>query len=484
MSSSISASHGWFFSRLETQLLIKKLQLVIQYVVNDLSADPGLTQEQNTPNTAGDAIFAILALHRDVVLSLDLEWMRTVDNYMALVQDYNRDCFRDVMVIVTNRRRFAVQGDGNCFYRAVVKSFWSNVYVTVESRLAQELRKALNPPLNSKPTSEASTESKTAADPYAEFMIDDVTDRTTMAATGVWADHVQVKKMADYLSRPIWIARHDDQALKLNYKASDGEWDVSPGREYKLLPGPAKETNEPIGTLRPIVLFFTPEVHYDAFTLPHRNPYIAPISELEQFVLGPDTVSLAKAHNLVQWWFEVENDLANLLVSHQRALVVVEATDSNLGLRQDLANLAVSVLFKFTVLFHATRRLLSEFPDFFNTISGIPGGALTVLAVKPILDDELQMENVLLQWEKIKASILSLSFSLRTIGHASVTATTPLSSIFNRLTSFFESLTSPTLVRRDRSELTESQSGAALLLASLQEQFEHPPPPKRPNQHL
>jgi hypothetical protein len=481
LASSISASHGWFFTPNETQLLMKKLQLVAQYVINELWSHPELIEVPCEDDTAGQAIYAILALNRDIVATTELNWMKSVDNYLVLVQDYNRECFRDVMVTVTNRRRFTVQGDGNCFYRAIIKSFWSNVIGSAETQMAQDVRKQLNRPLNSNSSSDTSSDSKTT-DPYAEFMIDDVTDRTTMSSVGVWADHVQVKKMADFLDRPIWIVRHDDKNLKLHFKSRDGEWDVSPGSQYKLLPGTIQEKvqTEPVGTLRPLVLFFTPEVHYDAFNMPHKNTYISPLLELESFVLSPNTVSLAKAHNLVHWWFDIESDLANLLVNHQRALVLIEPTEPNLSIRQELATNAILVLYKFCILVHTTRRLISEVPNFYNSLTESHGGALTALAVKPILEDKFEFEDPLLNWEPLKASIMTLSFSLRSIGHAMPTAETPLSSVFNRLTTFFESLTSPTLVRRDRSELTESQSGAALLLASLQDQFDEPPPAKRP----
>lgn len=478
LNSSISASHGWFFSGEETQLLIKKLQLVIQYVVNELWQHTKLGEDPTVDETAGISIFAILALKRDVAAITELNWMKTVDNYLALVQDYNRECFRDVMVTITNRRRYAVQGDGNCFYRAVVKHFWVNVVGSVESQLAQELRKTLNQPLATNESVSASTESS-EKDPYADFTIDDVTDRSTMSTVGVWADHVQVKKMADFLQRPIWIVRHDDFRLKWLFKASDGEWDVSPGPEYKLLPALASG-NSSSGTLRPLVLFFTPEVHYDAFLLPSKSPYICPLAELETFLTTETVPVTAKAHNLVHWWFDVENDLSNLFVSHQRALVLVDATDENLSIRKELAKIALTTLHKFSLLVHVTRRTMTEYPQFLEQTSACSGGALTALSVRRLFEDKLQYENPLVKWDSLAPQVLSLSFSLAPLGQASPSAETPLSSIFNRLTTFFESLTSSTLVKRDRSALTESQNGAAMLLASLQDDFDMPPPAKKP----
>lgn len=469
LASSINASHGWFFSAPETQFLMKKLELVAEYVLNELWRTPESTEACDTDPSAGEAIFGILALNRALVTSNELQWMKSVDDYHVIVQDYNRDCFRDAMITTTNRRRYAVEGDGNCFYRAVIKCFWSNVSGSAESRLAQAVRTALNAPPSKKNDSSEST-----VDPYADFTIKEETDGKTMATAGVWADHVQVKKTADFLSRPIWIIRHDDSALRIKCKTSELEWDVSPGNEYKVMPEGATQQ-----TMPPLVLFFTPEVHYDAFLMIHRSLYIAPLADLETHLLAPATSDLAKAHNLVHWCFEIESELAHLLDAHQRALTRIEPTEKNEKIRLDLAKIALTILRNFSVLVHVSRRLLSESPTLPQTISDMHGGKLTALAVKPIFDDQLVFQNPLSDWDNLENQVRTLTYSLKSLGSADPAAETPLSSIFNMLTTFFECLTSTTLVKRDRSELTASQSGAALLLASLTDQFREEPQKKR-----
>ena len=448
---------------------MKKLEIVVEYALNELWRSPDAADGQNVDSSAGDAIFGILALNRPLVTSNELQWMKSVDNYQAIVQDYNRECFRDAMVTTTNRRRFAVEGDGNCFYRAVIKCFWSNVGGSAESRLAQEVRIALNTPQLKK-----SESSEGVVDPYAEFTIKEETDGKTMATAGVWADHVQVKKTADFLSRPIWIIRHDDSSLRIKFKPVELEWDVSPGNEYKVMPEGASQQ-----TLPPLVLFFTPEVHYDAFLMTHRSLYIAPLSDLETHLLAPATSDLAKAHNLVHWCFEIESELAHLLDAHQRAITRIEPTGTNERIRLELAKIALTILRNFSVLVHVSRRLLSESPKLAQSIADMNGGKLTALAVTPIFEDQIEYQNPLTNWEQVETEVKTLTYSLKKLGSTDPAAETPLSSIFNRLTTFFECLTSTTLVKRDRSELTASQSGAALLLASLTDQFHEEPNKKR-----
>lgn len=473
LASSISASHGWFFTPKETRILMKKLELVVEYVVNEPIVGKASTEAQESKDSkAGDAIFGILALNRAIVTSNELQWMKSVDNYVVIMQDYNRECFRDAMVTITNRRQYAVQGDGNCFFRAIIKCFWSNASGSAESRLAQEIRSALN---SSKPTKETSTE----RDPYAEFTIKEETDKATMSSEGVWADHVQVKKMADFLDRPIWIIRHDDNQLKVVFKEKELEWDICPGQEYRVMPGATQENFSKLHRL-PLVLFFTPEVHYDAFLTATKSVYISPLGDLETHLLAPATNDLSKAHNLVHWYLEIESEIAHLLDAHQRAISKIEATEANERIRLELAKIALTVLRNFAVLVHVSRRLLIEYPNLNKIISESPGGKLTAIAVKPIFEDNLEFKNPLDNWQKTEEDVKTLTWSLKSIGFAEPKAETPLSSIFNRLTTFFECLTSSTLVKRDRSELTASQSGAALLLASLTDTFESQEANERP----
>jgi hypothetical protein len=97
-------------------------------------------------------------------------------------------------------------------------------------------------------------------DPYKEFVIEGVTDAKTMSKegefskfcsrtsmnvvlyfltnvliecnrlTGVWADHLQVKKLTDFLGRPVWLIRFDDLHLRLDEQQNI----LIPGDAYRI----------------------------------------------------------------------------------------------------------------------------------------------------------------------------------------------------------------------------------------------------------
>jgi hypothetical protein len=203
---------------------------------------------------------------------------------------------------------FQIQGDGNCFYRAVIKYLWPRCPPNSEAKYSLLLRKFLNsenftPASTNTTTSDSSSRSafsmkefqnqaisqqtnptpqstmhsstsgtssnlnnqpqnvlQSTEDPYKEFVIEGVTDAKTMSRegkfskffsrtlmvvvlcfltriliefdrlTGVWADHLQVKKLTDFLGRPVWLVRFDD--LHLRYDEQQNL--LIPGDAYRI----------------------------------------------------------------------------------------------------------------------------------------------------------------------------------------------------------------------------------------------------------
>lgn len=218
--------------------------------------------------------------------------------------------FRNIITRLTKPKVVHVRGDGNCFFRAVVKFIWPLVSQFYEDLLSVRLRALLNPtkpkpehpalpsthsgsqaqapttPATDKkeviqkgedslqvptvkvksaevagqstPFSGAETKGElVSSDPYKGFIIDDVNDSSTMSNPGVWADHVQVKKAADFFRRPIWLLRYDDANLIYDVE-SEG---FLPGPNYRINTATAQEG------AKPITLYFTPETHYEIIAM-------------------------------------------------------------------------------------------------------------------------------------------------------------------------------------------------------------------------
>lgn len=197
-----------------------------------------------------------------------------------LVQAY----FRNIILRFCNPKLVPVRGDGNCFFRAVIKSLWPSVTQFYEDLMSSRLRSLLNPsapsasaslqasqqpvedaepsagtepPANVEPSSNAASNDGelphlSSSDPYKGFIIPSVNDATTMATPGVWADHLQVKKASDYFDRPLWLLRYDD----VNLTFDPNERAFLPGPDYRI-GEPENEDSEPI------TLYFIPEMHYE-----------------------------------------------------------------------------------------------------------------------------------------------------------------------------------------------------------------------------
>eukprot|EP01102_Stenamoeba_stenopodia_P017833 TRINITY_DN644_c0_g1_i1.p1 TRINITY_DN644_c0_g1~~TRINITY_DN644_c0_g1_i1.p1 ORF type:complete len:624 (+),score=106.69 TRINITY_DN644_c0_g1_i1:127-1998(+) len=157
--------------------------------------------------------------------------------------DYVMNSFRNVIKLM-GYDILHIEGDGNCFFRATVKTLFPTIPRNWEDSLSTMVRKSLNRGL-------AQRAKETGQEyPYQGFVIDNVNDSMTMAKVGVWADHIQVQKLAAVLERPIWLILYDDIQLQ-----RDMDGNLIPGRDYNIGNGKGE----------PLVLFFTPSPgHYES----------------------------------------------------------------------------------------------------------------------------------------------------------------------------------------------------------------------------
>ena len=122
-----------------------------------------------------------------------------------------------------------IEGDGNCFFRAVIKGLTPFIPRDHEDSRSLELRKLVN-----------SLEKVVAS--VKEFEVEDESDTNTMSKAGVWADHIQIAKVATFLNRQIWLMRCDDKQLQME---EDGT--LKPVDIYKVGPESKEE---------PILLYY------------------------------------------------------------------------------------------------------------------------------------------------------------------------------------------------------------------------------------
>jgi hypothetical protein len=87
----------------------------------------------------------------------------------------------------------------------VIKFLWPSCPADFEEKYSLTLRRLLNQDNSSEPSK--------PEDPLRAFEEEGVTDTETMLKPGVWADHLQVVKLAAFLNRPVWLLRHDDSSL-------------------------------------------------------------------------------------------------------------------------------------------------------------------------------------------------------------------------------------------------------------------------------
>eukprot|EP01103_Thecamoeba_quadrilineata_P001023 TRINITY_DN10901_c0_g1_i1.p1 TRINITY_DN10901_c0_g1~~TRINITY_DN10901_c0_g1_i1.p1 ORF type:complete len:592 (-),score=117.17 TRINITY_DN10901_c0_g1_i1:105-1880(-) len=118
-----------------------------------------------------------------------------------------------------------VSGDGNCFFRAVVKSAVSNVSQPWENYLSLVLRQRTNPGNANRLMADGQPQDY----PYREFTITNLNDSMIMSVPGTWADHVQVKKLADVLKVCFLLVMFDDKELHLSHTGL-----LIPGPDYHV----------------------------------------------------------------------------------------------------------------------------------------------------------------------------------------------------------------------------------------------------------
>ncbi len=129
-----------------------------------------------------------------------------------------------------------IEGDGNCYYRAVVRALTPHVPRDFEDSFSLQLRQQVN--------DERQLTASTELKELSEFEVTDESDHKTMAVAGVWADHVQIAKVAAYLGRRIWLLRCDDAELKMSDAGQ-----LIPSEHYQIGP-------ESGSALAPIVLYY------------------------------------------------------------------------------------------------------------------------------------------------------------------------------------------------------------------------------------
>lgn len=157
-----------------------------------------------------------------------------------------------------------VAGDGNCFYRAVVKALFAPAAVPAqtETQLAAFLREQINPP---------SEDAGAALGVAPGTIVPGVNDAATMARDGTWADAMQVLKAVEFLQRPVAVLTCTDTHLRFDTEGGH----VRPSAQYVFIPRSASAaaidcSSGPAGVPpprmvgEPLVLHFAPYGHYEA----------------------------------------------------------------------------------------------------------------------------------------------------------------------------------------------------------------------------
>lgn len=106
-----------------------------------------------------------------------------------------------------------ILGDGNCFYRSLVRSILDKCPAELQEELSMVMRKFLNPKvLFTNFTANVQEQEKDLQ--FSAFQVEGESDSKTMRNAGKWADHVQNLKASAYLDRPIFLIRFDDIGVK------------------------------------------------------------------------------------------------------------------------------------------------------------------------------------------------------------------------------------------------------------------------------
>jgi len=177
-----------YFCKEELGFYLKKLSLASLIIFNSEAA----RQSRETQETQDLGID-----FKPYLVLPGSERERSIENFSAT--DYCNAAFRTLITQHLNYRITDVVGDGNCFFRAIVKYLYPNITKQWEDRLSLILRKRLNEGLEKK-LRDLGRENDYQ---YTGFVIADVNDSVTMAKAGVWADNIQLCKLSEAFKCPI-----------------------------------------------------------------------------------------------------------------------------------------------------------------------------------------------------------------------------------------------------------------------------------------
>eukprot|EP01090_Pellita_catalonica_P004089 TRINITY_DN13931_c0_g1_i1.p1 TRINITY_DN13931_c0_g1~~TRINITY_DN13931_c0_g1_i1.p1 ORF type:complete len:739 (+),score=124.96 TRINITY_DN13931_c0_g1_i1:65-2281(+) len=252
---------------------------------------------------------------------------------------YVIESFRNLITIKASITKVA--GDGNCFFRAVVRSCAPYVTSEWEDKLSLRIRKKLN--IGVEKNLDKLGQGKIY--PFKGFVVQNVNDSVTMAKAGVWADHIQVKKLASRLQRPIWIIAFDDGNL-----TRDIHGVITPGKDFIIGEEYAKESK-----MDPLLLYYTPSPgHYESFSQPvlvMPTPSLTLTEELQAM----EKVKVIEARNVTELFFKIEAEISQIeeIYSKQRSFNVANLVDKNL--QSAIQN---ELLSRSSIIFNLIKRFL------------------------------------------------------------------------------------------------------------------------------
>jgi hypothetical protein len=212
--------------------------------------------------------------------------------------DYVMDSFKKIVVDHTPYNIIKIDGDGNCFFRAIIRHTYPSISRNWEDKLSLGLRQRLN----QGEERQLQENGKGSEYTFHGFVIENVNDSLTMAKAGVWADHVQVQKLSILLKNPLFLYTFDDVTIRM-----DKNGILRPGKDYMI--GTHYEGS-------PISLYYTPSPgHYEVMMLPQppelRTSLEEDIIHLEYFLETTRVPHIdLPAQNLCSVFFRLEAEVS------------------------------------------------------------------------------------------------------------------------------------------------------------------------------
>jgi len=442
----------------ELRLVTQKWDLAAKHIFNEFlppvfEKEKNPTMEPSSFESSWNCLQNYFRIHyngklRDMDNDIDLQYVTATE--------FAQVSFRNICKSLLGFTLLDVIGDGNCFYRAVIKYLWPHCPPNSEYKYSLLLRELLNrdesisdsenvkmksstrlPSSNVSMTIEAGTHmsadnsasksqesrspivSRMSDDPYKEFVIDGLTDAKTMLKPGVWADHLQVKKLADYLHRPVWLIRFDDPNLILDYKRNI----LVPGKNYRI-------GHEIFGDENPIILHFIPEKHYEVLKISQLKTedrdiekYLANLSVLvESFSTSPKHSPLDLASDFIGLLFKLEQEGDSILeIYHSLETVSWELKPK---VREDMCtriDILKMQLFTFKQLLDKVGKTLS------NILSTIPHTKLYKAIIDQLVEEDFKLVE---KWGQLT---LERTFSTSLLHSGQTKVAGPLSEIYEQI---------------------------------------------------